>query len=94
MSGYSDLIQMAFTNKPAKKPADPAGIVQPAGFVPAVAPVQRDESRDQINPDVMANVQAYVWNNGAPPPPKAPNQANTQRGTSASMTKESGWGRT
>jgi hypothetical protein len=89
MSGYGELLEMAFSNKKPEppKPIAPPIINQPIEQNPQL------ESRDQVSPDVMANVQSYVWNNGTPPPPKAPNQANNDRGISANMAKDSGWGR-
>jgi hypothetical protein len=84
---YKDLMQNAFSLQPAVKQDKPAALPpKPATVKPA--PV----TRDQFDPGTVGAVQAFVWKDGNPPPPKSPPAAMGEQGTAPSMKQPSGWG--
>jgi hypothetical protein len=76
--------QMTALNQP---PAPPQAQLPP---IPDVAqPIPR--GKENVSPEIMAQVQGIVWGNGAPPPPPA--AGNPNAGQVPAMNKGSGWGR-
>lgn len=104
MGQYEELLKTAFGAKKAAKapPGDPANLKpeeSAPGFKPDLSEVKAEYdkkapvTRDQFDPQITGTVQATVWKDGNPPPPKAPTSAMTKQGTVPAMNNQEGWGK-
>jgi hypothetical protein len=92
---YEDLLKNTFGYKPLN-PLPVASPQQVEGFtVPESKTYKtRDSvSRDTVSPESMGMVQAMIWGNGNPPPPKPPNAKMAEQGQAPAMKNAEGWGK-
>jgi len=98
---YEGLLKSTFGyQKKQQAKTDPLGGGQPNGFTPDLSAQKKEYetrnsvNRDQFSPDIMGAVQANVWKDGNPPPPKAPTAKMAEQGTGPAMAgSEKGWGK-
>jgi len=82
---FGDLFgKMTELNQPPAPP--PAQLPEIPELQQPVAP-----GKENVSPEIMAQVQGIVWGNGTPPPPPAAGNPNS--GQVPAMNKGSGWGR-
>lgn len=88
MAFNPDIFQKAFPSIIPQPPAPP--VVEPEPLLPAFpAPPQKEE----ISPEVSAQIQNIVWGQGQPintPPPSK----QVDKGSAPAMGDDSGWGKT
>lgn len=75
-----------------------SGMNEPPKVIPSAlpdfaAPPKPEPQKQNVSPEIMAQVQSMVWGNGAPPPVKPPNKTAQQMGQTPSLNQSEGWGR-
>ncbi len=59
----------------------------------AAPPAQPAPKKQNVSPEIMAQVQSLVWGNGNPPPLKPPTKTTQQMGQTPALNQTEGWGR-
>jgi hypothetical protein len=92
---YQDLLKNTFGYKPQNlQPVAPPSLVEGFSIPESKKYNTRDSvSRDTLTPEITGAVQAIVWGNGAPPPPKPPNAKMAEHGQAPAMKNQKGWGK-
>jgi hypothetical protein len=76
------------TPTPAPKPALPSIL---NGAIPVTQP--KLDSKQNADPETMAQIQSMVWGNGNQSLPQAPPPAQKDIGQAPALNKDKGWGK-